>query len=82
MGLGCLSMAGPLRVQFPGALYHKGVSLVSLTIVPFMPVPQMRQVWSIGVLTKGVKRVACGGLFKAKTARRGFPSHLFSLLCA
>jgi GxxExxY protein len=38
--------------------------------------------FNVPVLNKGVKRVACGELFKDETGGRGFGSRVLSLLCA
>jgi GxxExxY protein len=38
--------------------------------------------FNVPVLTKGVKRVACGGLFSEETGCRGFAARIFGLLCA
>jgi GxxExxY protein len=38
--------------------------------------------FNVPVLKEGVKRVACGDLFKEETGRRGFAFRLLSLLCA
>src|SRR5712671_694897 len=38
--------------------------------------------FNVPVLKNGVKRVACGNLFREETGGRGFASQVFSLLCA
>jgi hypothetical protein len=38
--------------------------------------------FNVPVLTKGVKRVVCGDLFKDENGERGFVKQLLALLCA
>ena len=38
--------------------------------------------FNVPMLKQGVKRVACGDLFKEETGGRGFFSQVFSLRCA